>query len=68
MGIGEPFARPPERTDPRVGGDWSDEPVVVTALDLGELSWQPLDSAIVDLVGLSHVEIDHCHLKNVTFI
>lgn len=34
MGIGEPFARPPERTDPRVGGDWSDEPVVVTALDL----------------------------------
>ena len=67
MAIEEPFARRPERAEPRVAGDWSDEPVVVTDLDLGELSWQRLESATVDVAGLSHIDIDHCHLKNVTF-
>lgn len=67
MVVEEPFARPPERTEQGVAGDWSDTPVVVADSDLGELSWQKLDSATIDLAGLSRLEIDHCHLKNVTF-
>ncbi len=66
--IDEPFARPPERTDPGVAGDWSAVPVVVTDVDLGELSWQWLESAIIDLAGLSFIEIDHCCMKDVTFV
>jgi len=65
--IEEPWARPPELTAPGVGGTWSDAPALVTDFDLGELSWQRLDSATIDLAGLARVEIDHCHLKNVTF-
>jgi len=65
--IDEPFSRRPELNAPGVAGDWSDVPVVVTDLDLGELSWQRLDSATIDLAGLAHIEIDHCHLKSVAF-
>ncbi|MGB9359314.1 MAG: pentapeptide repeat-containing protein [Acidimicrobiia bacterium] len=65
--IAEPWARPPERTDPGVGGTWSDVPALATDFDLGELSWQRLDSAMIDLAGLARIEIEHCHLKNVTF-
>jgi len=65
--IEEPWARPPERTDPGVGGTWSDVPALVTDFDLGEVSWQRLESATIDLAGLARIEIDHCHLKDVKF-
>lgn len=66
MTIEEPFARPPERSEFGIAGDWSDEPVVAADADYGELSWQKLDSAIIDLAELSRLEIDRCHLRNVT--
>ena len=66
--IEEPWARPPERTSPAVGAVWSDTPALSVDFDLGELSWQRLDSATIDLDGLGRLDIDHCHLKNVVFV
>lgn len=65
--IEEPFARRPERTTPRFGGEWADSATLTVEADLGELAWQRLDTAIVDLAGLSALEIEHCHLRNVSF-
>ena len=65
--IEEPFARPPERTEFGIAGDWLDEPVIAADADFGELSWQKLDSVTIDLAELSRLEIHRCHLRNVTF-
>lgn len=63
-----PWARSPERTSAAVGAAWSDTPALSVDFDLGELSWQRLDSATIDLDGVARLEIDHCHLKNVVFV